>query len=99
MVGPRNHGGRLRNTELGAEVHSLGKGPRCTKAGWQLQGQLEEEVTLPDQDQSSRLRRKGARCEQPGEHQGRQRAQSSASDLQGCFLKRSFLERTLRPQI
>lgn len=66
MVGPQNHGGRLRNTELGAEVHSLGKGPRCTKAGWQLQGQLEEEVTLPDQDQSSRLRRKETASQEPG---------------------------------
>lgn len=47
-------------------MHSLGKGTRGTKAQGQLQGQLEEQVTLPHQDQSSGLGRKETASQEPG---------------------------------
>ena len=60
--------GGLGTQSWGAEVHVPGEGPRCTEAERQLQGQMEEWVTLPDRDQTSLSQKEGncksgARCE------------------------------------
>lgn len=61
------------------EMGGRGSGPGAPRKERQLQGQMERQVSLPDQDQTLLSQKEGncksgARCGEPGEQQDRQRA-------------------------
>lgn len=80
----------------------MGKGPRCIKVAEAAAGpDGETDLLFQTRTRCCFLRRKETASQEPGVESRvspkASRAQHSASNLQGCSLKRSFLESTLQP--